>query len=77
MQPDPYEEILAADERLADLAASDPMMQEVDAEDKATAEAELMGTLAAALPLIKTDGALKMDARQQFQKGLEMRLATP
>lgn len=71
MDPDP---ILAMDERLADLAASDPSMMEQADEERSAAEAELAAMLSETLTQAQPND-LKPDARAQFQKGLDLRLA--
>lgn len=71
MQPDP---ILAMDERLADLAASDPAMLEQADEERSAAEAELAAMLSeSTVPTVPNQAELKPDARAQFQKGLDLR----
>ena len=72
----PQDEILAMDERLADLAASDPAMLEQAAEERSVAEAELAAMLSEAT--MPTEPVTLMpDAQAQFEKGLAMRQATP
>jgi hypothetical protein len=74
MEPDPYEEQLAKDELLADLAASDPEAMALAEAERREAEAEAFGLVGMAMSETEPldNPTLTPEARARFEVGLKM-----